>query len=428
MAVPNIWPPLPSAGSCCSECGAGVTPVSFTYGPMLDAFGRLRVSQPYTLFDSQQRYSADDAFISNVANGGTVTFNTNQSSTYLTTTTTANSYAARETKYVFTYQPGKSLLALMTFCMAPQVSGLVQRVGYYGTSNGIFLELSDQLYMVQRSNVTGTIVETKVSQNVWSWDTLNGYGTSGYTLDITKTHIFWTDIEWLGVGNVRTGFVINGQFLVAHVFQHANYATTAYITTATLPVRYEILNTDGAQSSNLIQICSTVISEGGYDQPYHLYSNIAVLSRTMSAGVWYPVVSLRLAPGFLDAVAQVKQVDVLMTTTDRLQWALWSNVSASNLTGANFVAHASSTLVQIDQSATAFTTTGCQQIAAGLISGTNQTSNASLLELVKYQAQLGRNSFTQTAEIFTLAVYSVVGSSGGSSIGLQALLSWNELL
>ena len=426
MSVPNGWPPAYCGGSTCG--GSSVTPISFTYGPMTDAFGRLRVSEPYTLFDSQQRYSADDTFVSNVANGGTVTFVTNQSSVVLSTTSTLNSYAARETKYVFTYQPGKSLLALTTFCMAPKATGLVQKVGYYGQSNGIFLELSDDLYIVQRSNVTGVVVDTKIPQSQWSWDVLNGYGTSGYTLDITKTHIFWTDIEWLGVGNVRTGFVINGQFLVAHVFQHANYLTTAYMTTATLPIRYEIQNTDSVPSSNLIQICSTVLSEGGYDQPYHLYSNIAVLSRTMTAGTWYPAISVRLAPGYLDAVAQVKQVDISMVSTDLLHWALWSNVSAANLTGESFVAHTSSSLVQIDQSATAMTTTGCQQIAAGLVSGTNQSAAPIMLELTKYQAQLGRDSFTNVSEIFTLAVYSVTGSSGGSSISLQALLSWNELL
>lgn len=394
---------------------------------MTDAFGRLRVSQPYTLFDSQQRYSNDDSFVSNVVSDGTVTFNTNQSSVYLKTTSTLNSYAARETKYVFTYQPGKSLLALATFCMAPKTTGLVQRVGYYGISNGVFLELSDDLYMVRRSNVTGTVVDTKIPQSQWSWDVLNGYGTSGYLLDITKTQIFWTDIEWLGVGNVRTGFMINGQFLTAHVFQHANYATTAYMTTATLPVRYEIQNTAAAPVSNLIQICSTVLSEGGYDQPYNLYSNIAAVTRTMTAGTWYPVTSIRLAPGYLDAVVQMKQVDILMLSVDVLHWALWANVSTTNLTGASFVQDRFSTLVQVDRSATAMTTTGCQQFAAGLVSGTNQSAAPILMELTKYQSQLGRNSFTQTPEIFTLAVYSVAGVGGGGA-SFQALLSWNELL
>ena len=424
MSVPNGWPPAYCGGdSCCGR--SSVTPINFAYGPMTDAFGRLRVSQPYTLFDSHQRYTLDDNFVSNVANGGSVTYLTNQSSANLSTTTTLDSFAARETKWIFPYQPGKSQLALTTFCMAPQATGLVQRVGYFGHSNGIFLELSDDLYMVRRSNTSGTVVDYKVPQSQWSWDVLNGYGTSGYTLDITKTQIFWLDIEWLGVGNVRTGFVINGQFLIAHVFQHANYLTRVYMTTANLPIRYEIKNTDSAQVSNLTQICSTVMSEGGYEQPYRLFSNVAAVTRVMTAGTWYPVMSLRLAPDRLEAIVQVKQVDIVMTTTDTLYWALWSNVVT--LTGASWTSHAFSTSVQIDQSATAMSTTGAIQVAAGFVSGTNQAAAPIALQLSRYYSQIGRDSFAQTSRVFTLATYSVTGVGGGGA-GLQALLSWNELL
>lgn len=430
MSVPNIWPPLPSAGSCCSECGTGVTPVSFMYGPMVDAFGRLRVSQPYTLFDSQQRYALDASFESNVSSGGNVTFLTNESTANLQVTSTVGSYAARETSYVFTYQPGKSLLALMTFVMAPKSdSNLRQRVGYFGKSNGYFLELKDDLYIVERSNVTGTVQETYVPQSQWNYDVLNGYGTSGYTLDITKSHIFWLDMEWLGVGNVRTGFVINGQFLPVHIFQHANYATNAYITTASLPIRYEIetIASGAPATSNLKQICSTVMSEGGYDQPYLLFSNIANFSANMTGGTWYPAVSIRLAPDRLDAIVQVRQVDVIVTSSDIIHWALWSNVTTTSLTGEVFVAHESSTNVQIDTSATGLNTSGCQQIAAGIISSTNQSSSSTTLELSKYYSQIGRNSFTQTSDIFTLAFYSVTTVTG-HPVTAQALLSWNELL
>lgn len=423
MSVPNGWPPAFCGGE---KCGcSSVTPISFAYGPMTDAFGRLRVSQPYTLFDSHQRYQLDDNFVSNTVNGGTITYLSNQSSANLSVTSTLGSFAARETKWIFPYQPGKSQLALTTFCMAPKTTGLLQRVGYFGSDNGIFFELSDDLYMVQRSNVSGTITDTKVAQTNWSWDVLNGYGVSGYTLDITKTQIFWTDIEWLGVGNVRTGFVINGQILIAHVFQHANYLKQVYMTTANLPIRYEIKNTDSIPVSNLTQICSTVISEGGYEQPYRLFSNIAAVTRVMTAGTWYPVLSLRLAPGRLDAVAQVKQVDVVMTTTDTLHWALWSNVVS--LTGSNWVAHGYSQNIQIDQSATAMTTTGAIQVAAGFVSGTNQAAAPIALQLSRYYSQIGRDSFTQTSRVFTLATYSVTGVGGGGA-GLQALLSWNELL
>jgi hypothetical protein len=66
-------------------------------------------------------------------------------------------------------------------------------------------------------------------------------------------------------------------------------------------------------------------------------------------------------------------------------------------------------------------------VAAGLVAGTNQGKGPSVLQLDKYYAQIGRDSFAQTSKIFTLAFYSVAGVGGGGA-SAQALLSWNELL
>jgi hypothetical protein len=420
---------------CCSgsgPCGgsnSSILPISIG-GTNTDAFGRIRVSQPYTLFDSQQRYDLDWTFASNTASGGNITFVNTESTANLQVTNTIGSFAARESKYVFTYQPGKSLLVLMTFVMAPASgSSIRQRVGYFGKENGYFLELRDQLYLVERSNVTGVVTETYVPQSSWNNDTFTGYGPSGITLDITCSHIFWLDMEWLGVGTVRTGFVINGQFYVAHYFHHANYLKNVYITTATLPVRYEIqtLAAGAPATSNLKQICSAVQSEGGYDQPLLLFSNISSFSNNMTAGTWYPAVSIRLKPNRLDGVVQIRQVDVVMTTADTIHWALWSNVTTTDLIGENFVSHAQSQAVEIDVTAGAITTTRCQQVAAGIISGTNQSAASMALELVKYFSQIGRNSFTQTSDIFTLAYYSTVTVTG-HPVQIQGLLSWNEII
>jgi hypothetical protein len=156
------------------------------------------------LFDSQQRFALDRSFVSNTATGGNITFIPTQSSANLQVTITNNSFAARESRYVFKYQPGKSQLSMLTFVLGPQSSGNVQqRVGYFGSDNGFYLELSDNLYFVKRSNVTGTIVTTRVQQNTWNGDQLLGAGASGYTLDITKAQILFFDMEWLGVGSVR---------------------------------------------------------------------------------------------------------------------------------------------------------------------------------------------------------------------------------
>lgn len=391
--------------------------------PQLDAFGRLRVSQPQTLFDSQQRFGLDRAFVSNVTSGGSVTYIPTQSSANLTVTNTNGSYAGRESRYLFKYQPGKSQIALLSFVMAPQSSGnLRQRVGYFGTEGGYYLELSDQIYFVERSNVTGTITDTTVAKSTWNADFLDGSGASGYSLDLTKVQIVFFDLEWLGAGAVRCGFVLNGKFVLAHTFQHANIFSTAYMTTACLPVRYEIqaLSASAPATSNLTQICCTVASEGGYNEPLALFSNLATLTST--SGSWTPVVSMRLHPTRLEAISQVKQVDLALTSagSGTIQWALWTS---SNVTGTTFSSPPQNGSVQIAQGGT-LNVASSWQIASGILtlSGGNATVG-SVSELAGYYAQLGRDSFARTSDVTTLAVYGV-----GSTPSGVALLSWQEIL
>ena len=248
----------------------GIT-ANITFSPtstLIDAFGRQRVSEPFTLFDSSHRYGDNGQWATAVSGGGTANFNANQGLVDLTIPLTAGAYVKRETYKVFSYQPGKSLLILNTFVMNPAIVRLYQKVGYYGDKNGFYLYVKDfSTYFVKRSYVSGALSEDFVSQNDWNNDKLDGTGPSGLTLDLTKAQILWTDMEWLGVGSVRMGFVINGQFILCHTFQHANIIDSTYITTASLPIRYEIeyVSSTPAGSATLKQICSTVISEGGYE-------------------------------------------------------------------------------------------------------------------------------------------------------------------
>jgi hypothetical protein len=86
-----------------------------------------------------------------------------------------------------------------------------------------------------RTYIGGSVDNTtrRVEQSAWNGDKLDGTGASGLTLDLTKPQILWMDFEWLGVGNVRCGFIINGQYIVCHTYQTANvYGTSVYMTTA----------------------------------------------------------------------------------------------------------------------------------------------------------------------------------------------------
>jgi hypothetical protein len=309
-------------------------------GTNLDAFGRLRVSNPVTLFDSQNRYIDGEQFSSITATGGNVVYVANESSFNLNVSSASGSSVIRQSKTVQAYQPGKSLLTMNTFAMATLKANLRQRVGYFTEGNGIYFEANGtSLFLVIRSSTTGVVVEERIPQANWNGNTL----LSGTVLDPTLTQIFWSDIEWLGVGNVRAGFVINGQFIVCHTFQHANQPgnTTVYMTTATLNPRYEITNT-GATSGNstMKQICSTVISEGGFTPSTKIgyVTNNTTATRVGSSNTVTALCSIRLNPAYPDAVVIPAQVDLLLLDVRYGQFQIienatfttsWSNVAGS---------------------------------------------------------------------------------------------------
>ena len=172
-------------------------------GTLTDAFGRLRISQPFTLFDGQNRFQLNNKFSTTFATGGTLSYSNTQSSILMGVSTANNAEVVRESKYVMTYQPGKSLLVMNTFVFNSPKAGLRQRVGYFGVKDGVFLEQDgDTLYLVLRSNVTGTVVDTRVAQSNWNVDTFDGTGYShqnetghGDFLDVSKSNIYANFIQ-----------------------------------------------------------------------------------------------------------------------------------------------------------------------------------------------------------------------------------------
>jgi hypothetical protein len=377
------------------------------YGSALDAFGRARMSQPYTLFDSQNRYQKNDDFDEALTGSGTVTYVANESTIELNTTTALGDKVIRQTKRSFSYQPGKSLLTLNTFVMSEAQPDLRMRVGYFNDQNGVFFERSGStLYIVRRTYVSGLAVDTPVAQTDWNGDKLDGTGDSGFTVDVTKSQIFWQDFEWLGVGSVRCGFVINGQVIICHTFQNANNLTSVYMTTAILPVRYEVENVGAvASAAKLKQICSSVISEGGYEKRVNLnVARMATANSSISTS-FVPLVSIRLASGRTGAVVLPDGYSVLGSGTNaEFEIVLVKNPT---LTGASFVASDSAN-VDYDVSATSYT-------GGTIIRNTYTSSGAQVSgsvdspENYNWDLQIG-STIAGTSDIYTLAVRTLSGT------------------
>ena len=399
-------------------------------GMAVDAFGRARTAQPFTLFDSSHRFADNGLWATSNSSGTTITFNQNAGLIELALPNTANAEIIRETTKVFSYQPGKSLQTMSTFVLNPAQTNLRQRVGYFGANNGIYLELDgSSLYFVERNSVGGTLAETRVAQADWNVDTLLGNVVSSpthITLDITKAQILFIDIEWLGLGTVRCGFVIDGRLVHCHSFHHANFITNTYMTTASLPLRYEIKNHNGAtgNSSLMKQICSTVISEGGYEL-YGAQQAIQIPIQSpvdlQTAGTYYPVISIRLktSPNRLDAIAILTAISI-MAITNNAQYN-WKVVASGTTTGGTWVSAGNNSSVEYNITGTSFS--GGRTLASGYTSGSVQGQQTiDILKEALLKFQLERNGLTNTPyEITLIAAASLNGAD------IFASLDWEEI-
>jgi hypothetical protein len=391
-------------------------------GNNVDAFGRLRVSNPLTIFDSKNIMSQNTLFNATTASGGSVTYTANKSTVNLNVTEAASSKTVRQSNRVMSYQPGKSLLIFNTFVMNTLTVNLKQKVGMFDANNGIFFTADGTtLKIVRRTYTSGAAVDTEISQSSWNGDTLNGTGASGFTLNAATSNILFIDVEWLGVGSVRVGFVINGQLITAHTFYNANSLTTVYMQTANLPIRYEIerAGTLTAGTYTLQQICSSCISEGGYS-PQGLEQMIG--TDTVSAGVnlttantYYNIVTIRIKSSRPYAVIVPSGVDVLNISNGDFEWGLFVNATLTS----SFSYTSFSDNIEYDRQTTAFATTGTR-IAGGYLGG--KTAPFTLGgDFIAFANQLGQ-TIAGVSDTLTLGVRP--GTANGDVSGL---LKWYDL-
>jgi hypothetical protein len=400
-----------------------------------DAFGRLRTSAPYTLFDSSHRYADNNLWSTATVTGGSTAFNAAQGLVDMILTTAENAEVIRETTKVFAYQPGKSLLVMDTFVFNAPKTNLRQRVGYYGSENGYYVEMNDDansLCFVERSSVSGSLVETRISRaggvygpsdTGWNVDPLNGTGPSGLTLEVDKAQILFLDMEWLGVGTVRLGFVIDGTFILCHQFQHANLIASTYITSASLPMRYEIKNIGvTATASTMKQICTTVISEGGYElrgSQQSVGTSITAPKALTLAGTFYPVVSIQLKTARLDAIAILTAISILGSGNNEVySWRVVANGAVSD--GAWVSAGADSS---VEYNLTGTGISGGRVLASGYTSASNQGSpSIDILKEALFAFQLERNGLTGTPYTLSIAV-----AGANASQLVYASMDWEEI-
>lgn len=414
-----------------------------------DAFGRLRISDAFTLGDYKHLYGLDPNFRDTVTPGGTVTFQTNQACARLATNNSPTASVIHQTKMYHQYQPGKSQLIKSTFNFYANVPNVIKRTGYFDANNGIYLEQSANgaLSFTIRSDVSGTPSDTRrVYQSEWNHDTCNttiagttagatNFGQTGsFNLDITKTQIFFTDFQWLGVGRVRCGFVHNGNYIIAHEFYNSNMLPTVYMSNPNLPVRCEIINTGATTGGYFDQICSTVISEGGYveaGQDWHVSTGNTKITVT-GAGNTVPIMAIRLKNSFRGyqnrAIARMGDINLYAEQNPGI-WELKKLDSVAALTLANSTwvsAHANSA---VEYNITGTAVSGGEPVSGGFV-GTSSPGGSAKgfgLSSVTQPTAAKKNYIAQNYDSSNSEIFVVTVSAITSPVDVWCTVSWREI-
>lgn len=403
-----------------------------------DAFGRLRVSDTFTIGDYKHSYSIDPEFLDvKVGTGATVVFIPSEACVDLVAGTDSNGYCIHQTRRYHHYLPGKSQFVFSSFNFGAANTNVTKRTGYFDNKNGIYFEQvgNGTLNFVIRSSATGIVSERRVPQSQWNRDRLDGNGPSGVTIDITKTQLFLTDFEWLGVGKVRCGFAINGENILAHEFDNANYEETVYMSTPVLPVRCEIRNTGTVSTAaSFSQICATVMSEGGYSESGREWSHTTPL-RSVGVGSSIPAISIRLKNSFQNQEnrATVKLVNVtVFSIGGNIKYEVVKIPSSVGVTTTGtWISENINSAVEYNQTATAISNVYFEDFLGGYAAGTSQ--NVNVVAGASVNSQIGpeakKNFLTQNfdstdSEIFAVRVFNV-DSTYAANVGVS--LQWKEL-
>jgi hypothetical protein len=385
-----------------------------------DAFGRERMAQPLTLFDSKLLYDKKPIFwdesITNGSGNATSTHSAVDAS--VTMHVEAGDTIIRQTKTHYNYQPSKAQEIYMTANLLSSGggAGVVARVGAFNATDGVFFEYDEgTVNIVERKNGT----DTRVASANWNVDPLDGTGPSGVTLDPSKTQILYMDFEWLGVGSVRYGIFNNGRLYICHATHHANIVETVYMSTPNLPLRYEVSST--GSTVEMQQICCVVLSNGGQDENgvIRVESTEGTSLSASAQGVIFGVIGIRLKSTHLDMTAYPLAASLISSGNGEFEWMVVLNPTvAGSPTFADFSEVGSA--IQTAIGATANTVTQdswSNRMAGGFASSQNGTSDP-----IQTAINLG-STIAGVADEIWLCVRPLTNNQN-----VNATLSWRELL
>lgn len=389
----------------------------------LDSFGRLRTSEPTYVFDAQLTYNLQPLLYEPITSGAgaTITHDATNRMALMTFAATPSGSAFMQTYEYFRYQPGRSQAIYVTFNFKEAKANVLKFAGYSDGVNGIEFQLNGDIPQMVIYSGTGNGNQTVV-QDDWNIDKLDGKGESRLTLDITKTQIFFIDLQALYVGRVRVGFNIDGASVVVHEFDHANEAANPYIQDANLPVRCG-MTCSASATTTMNMICASVISESG--SPNSLGYGFTVEGAVSAgSGTRTHILSLRHKTTFNGIVNRGKFILESLDITGGLNSVYWEICLGQAISGTTTFNDVNATYSFMEYN-TAGTISGNPTIVieSGYVGSSNASKGSVIKDLqIRYPICLSR-----AGAVRSLGTVSVLVSGIGGASSTRVALNWREI-
>jgi hypothetical protein len=403
----------------------------------LDAFGRTRISETFTIADYSHVYGENSEMLFENTGTGTYSYLVDKASIELSVGTPSGDTSIIQSRMYHHYLPGKSQLIYVSFNLDGTSINCNKEVGYFDDRNGIILRLggNGELVFVQRSYVTGTPVDTIYPQSNWNVDRCDGTGRSQFNLDITKTQLMFIDYQWLGVGTIRCGFVHDGNKILSHEIHHSNIELFPYWSNPSLPIRSQITNTGiGSGTASLIQICGTVISEGGHNLSGYDnagYTSLNITNSGESKLAW----AMRLKQTFKGSPNRATVIPSdykIFSKFSNIRFEIWKLPESGTIGGGSWT-FSNNSVVEYNTTSTTYSINGGDLVGVGFVSasltggkGVDISFNGSTLQISGSPNKmnfLSSNIGSTDSNVMALIITPLDGATASINMGV----TWREI-
>ena len=223
---------------------------------------------------------------------------------------------------------------------------------------------------------------------------------------------------------MRIGFNVDGVTHYAHEFRNANNLSVVYMSTPNLPLRCEIQNTGAGPTAGIVQICSSIASEGG-TQDLGSVRSASTNGTHLDANVEnivYALLGMQQKAGFIGATINLVDMAVQEQAAGgrELEWLLLLNPTVDGTFTYNGEAQSA---VEIARGALANTVTGGFRLGGGYF---NSNSNAagSTAAALNNAIRLG-STIAGVRDTIVLCVRPVAGTTLAA---VEGSITWRELL